>query len=163
MATLVVNNKSLTTDEEKANIFRAKLATKFHENEEYYEQKKHVENSIDNIESFYANSDKSIRFITVTEIKMSIKKLNSKTSSDTLGISNRLIHKLPQNFIQFLSILFNKCLKENKLPNGWKFSRIVMLHKKDDAENIKNYRAISSTPCLMRLFEKIIYHRISEH
>ena len=38
-----------------------------------------------------------------------------------------------------------------------------MIPKKGDKKNIKNYRPISSTPCIMKLFEKIIYKRITKY
>ena len=40
---------------------------------------------------------------------------------------------------------------------------LIMKPKKGDSKDIKNYRPISITPVLMRLFEKIILTRIKEH
>jgi len=168
IGTLVLNDQELIKDEDKAEVFRVEFVNKLNENEKYSQSfnsahKIFVENFIDNNEFESLYTDKSIRLITPTEIEMVIKKLNSKTSSDTSGISNRIIKKLPHNFICYLSILFNKCLVENKLPSGWKTSRIEMVLNKNDEKNIKNYRTIRSTPCLMRLFEKILCNRISDY
>jgi hypothetical protein len=161
---VIKNNHESRDDKDTANDFKAKLFKKFDENVKYSqsfnnEHKIFVEKYIDSnaYESLY--KDKSIRFITSSEILMAIRKLKPKTKSDMHGISNLIIRKLPQNITQYLTVLFNKCLQENNLPSEWKSSRIVLLRKMSVKEN----KIDSRIPSLMRLFERIIYQRISAH
>lgn len=38
---------------------------------------------------------------------------------------------------------FNDCLNTGEIPNLWRKVKVIILHKKGDKEDIKNYRAIS--------------------
>jgi hypothetical protein len=56
--------------------------------------------------------------------------------------------------------LYNKCLVENQIP--WKTAEITMLPKKaNDKSDFNNYRPISKTPSLAKLFEKLISERLN--
>ncbi|KAK6764042.1 hypothetical protein RB195_024393 [Necator americanus] len=49
-------------------------------------------------------------------------------------------------------------LQKERIPDQWKTSRTVLIHKKGDRENLRNYRPI----CLLsEAFTKIILTRIS--
>ena len=48
----------------------------------------------------------------------------------------------------------------NHIAHDWKQCMVTMIPKKGDQQNIKSYRPISSTPCLMKIFEKIISERL---
>lgn len=49
------------------------------------------------------------------------------------------------------------------LPSDWKSSIITMIPKKGDTHDIKSYRPISTTACLMKTLEKIISSRLKHH
>ena len=165
MPTIIHKEVSLTSDESKAKAFKDKLKSTFNEDKNYSRnfnefQKAFVEDYIVNRKFSDLYTDKSYAKVTLDELKASIKKTNTKTTLDEKGISNRVLHKLPENFLNYIVALFNKCLDKNSLPDGWKDSTITMLHKKESTSNINNYRPISSTLCMVRLFEKIIYTRL---
>ncbi|XGW33935.1 hypothetical protein V3C99_018008 [Haemonchus contortus] len=52
-------------------------------------------------------------------------------------------------------------LQKEKIPNQWRNSRMVILHKKGDRDDLRNYRPISLLSVLYKLFTKIILTRIS--
>ena len=80
------------------------------------------------------------------------------------GISNRILKLVGQKTQDWILKLFNTCLKNKEVPVDWKFSQIVMIQKKsNDPKNIKNYRPISITACLARLFERILLKRLQDH
>jgi len=49
-----------------------------------------------------------------------------------------------------------------KVPKCWKTKRISPLFKEGDPEDCNNYRPISILPVVMKIFEKIVNHQISE-
>ena len=99
----------------------------------------------------------------MSELVLCIKKLNNSKSNDPTGINNFILKKLPQNSLQGLLKLYNKCLTENSMPSEWKTAEITMIPKKaNDKSDYNNYRPISKTPCLAKLFERLIAVRLNE-
>ena len=55
-----------------------------------------------------------------------------------------------------LSILFELSYNTGDLPTDWKNANIVPIHKKGSKEDIENYRPISLTSLVIKVFERII-------
>jgi hypothetical protein len=99
---------------------------------------------------------------TLHELNVAIRKLNNSKSNDPIGINNFIIKKLNLNSRKGLLQLYNKCLTENSIPSEWKTAEITMLPKKaNDKTDINNYRSISKTPSLAKLFERLISARLN--
>lgn len=104
----------------------------------------------------------NLKLIHLGEVKKAVKSINNKPTLDQDGISNKIIRKLPDRLLMLLVKLFNNCLMENSYCSNWKNATVTMIPKKGDKTNINNYRPISSTPCLMKLFERIIAIRLKK-
>ncbi|KAK6734461.1 hypothetical protein RB195_017942 [Necator americanus] len=52
-------------------------------------------------------------------------------------------------------------LQKERIPDQWKTSRTVLIHKKGDREDLRNYRPICLLSVLYKVFTKIILTRIS--
>ena len=110
----------------------------------------------------YTNKD--VKFVTMGELEKQIRKMNNKTSIDEFGLSNMILKNMPYLAKEFFLTIINKCLTVEMLPSRWKTSIIKMIPKKsDNKHDIDNYRPISITPCIMRLFERIILERLKNH
>ena len=55
-----------------------------------------------------------------------------------------------------LSILFQLSYNSGTLPAEWKLANIIPIHKKGSKDDIENYRPISLTCLVMKIFERII-------
>ena len=62
-----------------------------------------------------------------------------------------------------LEMTFKSCIKKGEFPSEWKKPNVVPLHKKNDKQSLKNYRAISLLPIFDKMFEIIIYNNIFEY
>ena len=60
-----------------------------------------------------------------------------------------------------LSLIFNKCLEEKKIPLSWKQSTTILIYKKGSSDDPSNFRPIALMSCIYKLFTSILSSRIS--
>lgn len=79
------------------------------------------------------------------------------------GIQNILLKNVPSDAIEFMSKIFNCCLRWSYSPSAFRTAKIVPITKagKDKMQAI-NYRSISLLNAISKLFEKVILIRINE-
>ena len=167
LPTLLYENKKYETDAEKAELFKNILEKTFSQeedpvfnNNEFYDQ---VNDYIDSnkYHEEYENQDNSFYEISISEIKAAIKKSKNNSATGLDGIHNQMLKHLPENFIEYIKILFNKSVSNSNLCTNWKTAKISMINKKDsDKTNPNNYRPISVTSCLGKTLERIIANRL---
>jgi hypothetical protein len=58
--------------------------------------------------------------------------------------------------LEFLSHVFEACVTYDKVPRTWKRSRTVFLYKKGDVNLPENWRPITITSCIYRIFTSMI-------
>ena len=98
-----------------------------------------------------------------TTIYNVLKQLNPNKSQGPDNISGRLLKNCAMSISYPLSILFNICFRTGSLPDEWKITNIVPAHKKGDKTCIENYRPISLTTIVSKIFEKCIRNEIYSH
>lgn len=154
-----------------ANAFANDLEAKFRtdSNTRYDENhKSNIENFLNSsaFENSFNQDEKIVPPFTLSELNKNLEAMNNKTSCDPMGLSNRII-KACKNSLETkncLLILLNKCLVEGKVPSNWKHSEISMLLKSGQSSTSPgSYRPISSTPCIARLFERLVLYRLQAH
>lgn len=78
------------------------------------------------------------------------------------GITNeQLKYCCGEKLLRYLAKLFNDILETQEIPSEWKYSDIILIYKKGDKHNIENYRPISSSPTISKVFTKLIGKRIT--
>ena len=169
IATLEENGIKYTKDSEKAEILADRLEKIFGDDDNNEFDKTHfdsINNSINRGEfsNLYTEREKKIKPLSMQELVKGMKKINSKTSTDQDGISNKILKNVSDNTKELILCLFNKCLELKKVPAYWKISSMNMILKKgSDSKKTKSYRPISITPCIARLFERLILARLKTH
>ena len=96
-----------------------------------------------------------------SEVRVAIRSMKSgtapgpdKISADLLRAGNHVLHSL-------LAAHMTSYLQKERIPDQWRSSRTVILHKKGDRDDLRNYRPISLLSVLYKLYMKIILTRIS--
>ena len=96
-----------------------------------------------------------------TDLKNLISQLNNNKSS---YFSPRVLKFISSELCPVLTKLFNKCYTDGYFPEELKTAKVIPLYKnKGNIEDLSNYRPISMLSIFSKLFEKLIYKRISDY
>lgn len=99
---------------------------------------------------------------TESEIAKTISSLKNKKSQDIHGLSSYLIKSCGKHLLKPLKTLINQSFKQGIFPDRLKAAKIIPIYKKGDRLNLANYRPISLLPIFSKIFEKILYNRLSQ-
>ena len=107
------------------------------------------------------NNDQ-VPFVLQREVESAINKLpNGKAAGDD-NVTNEMLKLGGSPLVEILTRLFNRCLTDKQTPDSWKNAVLILLHKKGDKANLKNYRPISLLPAIYKVFSRIILDRIRQ-
>jgi len=67
-----------------------------------------------------------------------------------------------EDTIEILTKLFNKIMELEEIPTQWNEAKVIILYKKGDMKDIKNYRPISLLPHLYKVFSRVILARVEK-
>lgn len=110
----------------------------------------------------YDEEDNTIP-ITLGELKAVLRKMKNKKAPGPGNIPMELLKHATDALLEIIVCLFNKCLiNGEKVPEDWNVAYISSIHKKGNRKLCKNYRGISVTSSMGRLYGKILKERI-EH
>ena len=115
-----------------------------------------------NIESSTTDSDLN-KEIDTAEIMKAIKGLKNGKSASGDDITNEMLKHGSSVFINALKKLFNQISNDGNFPSCWNESYIVLINKKGSKNNPANYRGISLTSCLRKLFNKVMNARLLKY
>ncbi|CAL8100782.1 unnamed protein product [Orchesella dallaii] len=127
--------------------------------EKFYNQV--LTNRIHDDTSYFGVEDNVIdQEISLEEINTARKKLKINKSPGLDGIRNEFLKSLPPQFVNRLKLLFNSIQAKECVPEDLVDIEVVMLHKKGDPSEPRNYRGISLINTIMKLFTSIMLARL---
>ena len=98
--------------------------------------------------------------INTDEIIKAIRTLRNGKSTSSDLIANEMLKNGTTARLKLLQKLFNFIFSNGNFPKSWNENFIVLLHKKGNKYDPNNYRGISISSNLGKLFNKIIYNRL---
>lgn len=98
--------------------------------------------------------------ITLEEVTKEWKKFLPKKSSDSTGTSAFILKKLPVEYLQIITVLFNKCALNGSFFESGKIAKTICLSKDGLYPTENKLRPISLLPNIAKWFERIIHNRI---
>ena len=90
-----------------------------------------------------------------------INELNINKAADYDNISCYFIKLFSSVFTPELSTLVNLAMTLGIFPEKLKLFKVIPLFKKGDKLDVNNYRPISILSCFTKIFEKVIFNRLS--
>ena len=124
-----------------------------------------VDNTILNEEYAMKNKGCEIHNICINRDKVIkvISDLKPNTSKDPNGFTNRLLKDFKSELAEPLSIIFKHCLKNGYVPKDWKIANVCPIFKKGQKSEPSNYRPVSLTSVVCKVFERLLQKSIMDH
>ena len=97
----------------------------------------------------------SVEFSTYDILKI-IRNLNPNKAHGYDMISIRMLKFCDESICKSLGIILWSCLKNGKFPSEWKKSIVVPVFRKNNKQELKNYRPISLLPVTGKFFERLV-------
>ncbi len=98
--------------------------------------------------------------ITAESVRKVLCKLEPKYGNDPDGIPSAILRILSYELAEPLAALFRESLASGVLPVTWKMADIVAIFKKGSSSVPGNYRPVSITSSVCRVFERILYEHL---
>ena len=90
------------------------------------------------------------------DVLLLLKNVNSGKAAGPDGIHGMVLKNCAASLARPLTSLFNISFVTGCIPHEWKMASIVPVFKKEDKSSVENYRPISLTSLVMKVFEKCI-------
>ena len=101
--------------------------------------------------------------ISRSKIIEKIKKLKEKSAPGPDGITPKILKTVANEIAFPLQIIFEQSLRTGIVPQIWKHATVVPIFKKGTKGAAENYRPVSLTCIICKIFESILADRITEH
>ena len=106
-----------------------------------------------------------LRDIAITEeiVFKKLSEINVNKSAGPDNIHPKLLYELRNELVSSLTELFRLSLSSHTVPTDWKEANVVPLFKKGKKDKCENYRPVSLTCILCKIFESILKDNIVEY
>ena len=95
------------------------------------------------------------------ELKNVINKINVRKSIGPDELDPRVIKNCQEQISKPLSIIINNIFETGDIPDELKIGKIIPIYKNKEKDLPKNYRPITVLSVFTKIFEKILYNRLS--
>ena len=102
-------------------------------------------------------------YISREKVLETIGNLRPSTSKDFNGITNRFIKDFRYELAGPLTKLFQWSINTGNVPNDWKLANVVPIFKKGQKSDPSNYRPVSLTSIVCKIFERVLQKSIMSH
>ena len=82
--------------------------------------------------------------------------LNPNKAQGPDQINGKILKCCSSSLAKPLSLLFTLSYSSGSIPNEWKLANVVPVHKKGSKKDVTNYRPISLTCIIMKVYERVI-------
>lgn len=114
---------------------------------------------------FLGSAEEEARDITITkeEIIEQLRRLKIDKSPGPDDLHPKFLHEVRHEIGECLAQIMNESLKSGVVPRGWRDAIVVPIFKKGSRKETANYRPVSLTSIICKVFEKIIQKELVNH
>ena len=105
----------------------------------------------------------SLRHVTVDKVCKLIKKLKGSKSTSVDELDSYAVKIAADILAKPLHHIITLSLMQKKFPSGWKYTKLIPLHKKLCTLERKNYRPVAILSPLSKILEKVVYLQLYEY
>ena len=102
----------------------------------------------------------TLNLISTKEVNNLIESINPDKSTGMDDIPPKLLKIAAPIVSESLAFIFNRCIDSSIYPDEWKAAKVIPIHKKDDKDDVNNYRPISVILCIAKIFERVVYNQL---
>ena len=101
-------------------------------------------------------------FMSVMEVEKCIKSIKIKNCEGFDRIPQRVLVDGIDHLLPPLGRLFGLIYYHKSIPEQWRLSKIIPVHKKGSKQKIENYRPVANLCSASKIFERLILNRINK-
>ena len=105
----------------------------------------------------------SFKDMTSQDLEKEISKLDTKKASLEDDFPTTILIRTSDIVSGHLSKFFNSAKDDHNYPMSLKIANVIPIHKKEEKTLMKNYRPVSLTPIISKIFERNMYNQILEY
>ena len=94
--------------------------------------------------------------ITHQDVRKLLKNINSNKAPGPDGMHGKILKNCAEGICYPLSLIFKTSYNTGLIPNEWKLANVVPVFKKGSKTSVENYRPISLTCLVMKIFETLV-------
>ena len=113
---------------------------------------------LENLPNMPPQVECELKSIEVTKelVQLELNKLKTNKAAGVDEIYSRILKECSDEVVEPLTLIFNKSIKECKVPNDWKTANVTPLFKKGSKKDPGNYRPVSLTSIPGKMLESIM-------
>lgn len=100
--------------------------------------------------------------VSIDTVKNAVGSLKNGKACGPEGIYAEMLKNGTPKLLENLTYVINECLNGNPVPDQWKVAYISSIHKKGNKRDCNNYRGISVTSTMSRLYGRILRDLIED-
>ena len=167
-----INRKSIKTCKRELTLYRSAVTALKNKNGETITERRGME---DICKEFYTElfaskidipmpqlqeSDEKLPPVLISEVRNAVFQMKEGKAPGKDGLTIEAIKAGGYVLWKALAERFSRYFEMQKIPKSWKESETILLHKKGEYEDLKNYRPICLLSHVYKLFTKIITNRL---
>ena len=102
------------------------------------------------------------RDITLEEVQLNLQNLKNNKAPGPDKSTYEFYKNIPEAGVEYLTFIFNKSLKEERVPHSWVNIVLKMLYKKGEKLDPENYRPIALVNSILKILTTILNNRLMD-